>query len=337
MIVRKKRVTRKKVTRNKGSVFRLLLRLCSVLLLLFVLFFSVCAVGYVIFFRTVFAQQILPAFKSAIVFEESDPPGHVEPMVEEKIVRIALPEIVIKREVSEVSSNLPQVAIIIDDMGYHESMDKEFLALPFEFTFSFLPFAPFTRQMERIAYRSGKTVFLHLPLQPKGNAWDPGPGALTLSDSPGVQKDKFEKCLEEVPHAVGVNNHMGSLYTENVMAMTRLMQDIGGHKLSFVDSYTSSGSIGFRIAQQQDVKSARRNIFLDNIRDEKEICGQLENLVNIAEKHGVGIGIAHPHQVTLDSLAVCAERYRTRVQYVSIKNVLRTPHGGIEKSLAVQP
>ena len=336
MTLSKKKITRKKTSKKKGSVFRGLLRLCSLLLLLFVLAFSVCTVGYVIFFRTVFAQEILPAIKSAIVFEEPDPPVHVEPVEEERIVQEPLvPELIVQEpELPEVISNLPQVAIIIDDMGYHESIGKELLALPFELTYSFLPFAPHTRQMERLAYRAGKTVFLHLPLQPKGTEWDPGPGALTLDDSPEVQKNKLEKCFEEVPHAVGVNNHMGSLYTENEAAMTRLMQGIGAHKLSFVDSYTSSDSIGLRIAQEQDVQSARRHVFLDNIQDEKQICAQLEKLVKIAEKHGVGIGIAHPHQVTVDSLAACGEFYRKRVQYVSIKNVLITPLGGTEKIIA---
>ena len=336
MVSRKKKITRKKTSRKKGSIFRTIVRLCSLLLLLFVLVFSVCTVGYVIFFRTVFAKEILPSIKSAIVFEEPDPPVHIEPEPPVDVEEVAKEEIIQEPELPEVTITLPQVAIIIDDMGYHELIGKELLALPFELTYSFLPFAPHTREMERVAYRSGKTVFLHLPLQPKGNEWDPGPGALTLEDSPVVQKKKLEKCLEEVPHAVGLNNHMGSKYTEDKEAMTRLMQNIAGRKLSFVDSYTSSGSIGLRTAQEQDIKSARRDVFLDNILDEKKICGQLEKLVKIAEKHGVGIGIAHPHQVTVDALTRCGELYRTRVQYVSIKNVLMSHQKGIESSLVGQ-
>jgi uncharacterized protein len=335
MISRKKKVTQKKSSRSKGSVFRSLIRLFSLLLLLFVLFFSVCTVGYVIFFRTVFAKEILPTIKSAIVFEEPDPPVHIEPDLPTYTEQVQKEEIVQEPRAAEVKINLPQVAIIIDDMGYHESIGKKLLALPFELTYSFLPFAPYTRQMERAAYRLGKTVFLHLPLQPKGNEWDPGPGALVLGDSPVVQKNKLEKCLEEVPHAVGMNNHMGSLYTENEKAMTRLMHNIAGRKLFFVDSYTSSGSIAFRIAQEQDIKSARRDVFLDNTLDEKKICAQLEKLVIIAEKYGVGIGIAHPHQVTVEALTTCGGIYKTRVQYVSIKDVLMTdPPRATEKSLA---
>ncbi len=305
----KKQITRKKVPKKKGSVFVGLVRLCSLLLLLIILVFSVCSVGYVIFFRTVFAQQILPKIKNAIVFEEPNPPVDVElEQVEEK-------GIILKPV-------LPKVAIIIDDMGYHESTGRELLSIPFELTYSFLPFAPHTSKLEWLAYRTGKTIYLHLPLEPKGKQWNPGPGALSLADSPEVQKAKFGKCLDEVPHAVGLNNHMGSLYMEDKIAMTRLMQEIRSRRLSFIDSYTSSGSVGLSIAQGLKVKSARRNVFLDNILDQREICEQLEKLIKIAETRGVGIGIAHPHQETVKAISSCGELYRKRVQYVSIKDVI---------------
>ena len=297
------------MTKKKKSVSVGLVRIFSLLFLLIILVFSVCSVGYVIFFRTVFAQQILPTIKNAIVFEEPNPPVDVE------LERVEKKEIIRKPV-------LPKVAIIIDDMGYHELIGRELLSLPFELTYSFLPFAPHTSKLEWLAYRTGKTIYLHLPLEPKGKQWNPGPGALFLADSPEVQKAKLGKCLDEVPHAVGVNNHMGSLYMEDKFAMNRLMQEIRGRRLSFIDSYTSSGSVGFSIAQRLNIKSARRNVFLDNILNEKKICAQLEKLIKIAEIQGVGIGIAHPHQETVKAISSCGELYRKRVRYVSIKDVI---------------
>ncbi len=306
MLPQKKKTPRKKASKKNGSAFRSIVRLCSLLVLLLVLVFSVCTAGYVIFFRTVFAEEIPPSIKNGIVFEEPDPLVQVVPEEEKTVPK---PE-------------LPKVAIIIDDMGYHETIGRQLLALPFELTYSFLPFAPHTATLEEEAYRSGKTIFLHLPLQPKGRQWHAGPGALTLEDSPEDQITKFEKCLHEVPHAVGVSNHMGSLYTEDPAAMTRLMQEISRRRLSFVDSYTSAGSVGLRIAREHDVKSGGRHVFLDNILTEENICWQLQKLVTLAEKRGVGIGIAHPHQETLDAISSCAQDHKTRVHYVSVKEVL---------------
>ena len=84
MIHRKKKIIRKKVSKKKGSVFVGIARLCSVLFLFLILVFSVCTVGYVIFFRTVFAQEIPPSMKSTVVFEESNPPEPMESVEEVK-------------------------------------------------------------------------------------------------------------------------------------------------------------------------------------------------------------------------------------------------------------
>jgi uncharacterized protein len=284
MLPQKKKTPRKKASKKNGSAFRSIVRLCSLLVLLLVLVFSVCTAGYVIFFRTVFAEEIPPSIKNGIVFEEPDPLVQVVPEEEKTVPK---PE-------------LPKVAIIIDGMGYHETIGRQLLALPFELTYS----------------------FLHLPLQPKGRQWQAGPGTLTLEDSPEDQITKFEKCLHEVPHAAKVSNHMGSLYTEDPAAMTLLMQEISRRRLSFVDSYTSFGSVGLRIAREHDVKSGGRHVFLDDILTEEKIGWQLQQLVTLAKNRGVGIGIAHPHQETLDAISSCAEDHKTRVHYVSVKEVL---------------
>jgi polysaccharide deacetylase 2 family uncharacterized protein YibQ len=327
-----KRPLKKTKNRKKTGSFNLA-RLLSFVLLLVVLAISVVAVGYVIFFRTVVAQEILPALRNAIVFEEPDPPiseeeetvvkateestaeSAAEPVGRQTEHSAAEPA---EEEVVDGRPDLPKVAIIIDDMGHNEPLGNDLLKLPFALTYSFLPFAPYTRKLELAAHLAGKTVFLHLPLQPKGQDWNPGPGALYLQDPPALQREKFAKCLAEVPHAVGVNNHMGSLFTEDKPAMSLLLKEINRKSLIFIDSVTSARSVGFKTAQQAVVKSAKRSVFLDNTLDEQTICKQLELLVGIAERGGSAIGIAHPHPETINALATCGAKNRERVEYVSV-------------------
>jgi polysaccharide deacetylase 2 family uncharacterized protein YibQ len=71
------------------------------------------------------------------------------------------------------------------------------------------------------------------------------------------------------------------------------------------------------------MKTARRNVFLDNLQDEQKICGQLEKLVDVAEKKGKAIGIAHPHRATADALATCGPKFLARIQYVGVPEVLK--------------
>ena len=318
----RKNSTRRSRTKpkKKHGMFPSIGRLLLFLSLFLVLIFSLCAAGYVIFFRTVFAQEIMPGLKNNIVFEEPNPPVLQEVHTKEISVKDVPTDIEIT--VIEEEPELPKVAIIIDDIGYQYETGKHLLELPLEFTFSFLPFAPYTKQLEEAAYANGKTVFLHLPLEPQSADFDPGPGALMLADSPEIQREKLQRCLAEVPHAVGVNNHMGSLYTEDKIAMERIMVELSHRSLIFVDSYTTSASVGLESARALGIKSARRNVFLDNTLSKDHICGQLEKLVKIANEGGVAIGIGHPHAATLEALKDCGPKYESEVQYVSILDVI---------------
>lgn len=297
-----------------------LARFLSFLLLLLVLTFSLCAVGYVIFFRTVVAGELAQTSHGAVVFEEPDPPGHREEngkmSVEDKVI-----ETTERKDLGTVPE-LPKVAIIIDDMGYDEVIGEQLLTVPFELTYSFLPFAPHTRKLERLAHRAGKTVFLHLPLEPKDGTFNPGCGALYLQDSPEEQREKIAMALQEVPHAVGVNNHMGSRFTEDKPAMANIMQEIKDRSLMFVDSFTTPGSVGLQSARQAAVKSSGRSVFLDNVMDEEKICDQLEQLVKISKRNGRAIGIGHPRRETFNALLRCGEKYRGWIEYVGLREVL---------------
>ncbi len=302
----KRRKPKNKSKRKTSTSFSVIRILCVLGLLLF-LGFSVCSVGYVIFFRTVFAQEILPALKETIVYEEPNPPVQDVNTIKHK---------------PSDENILPKVAIVIDDLGHNEQLGLRFVEFPLELTYSFLPYAAFTGKLEELAFDSGKTVFLHLPLEPKSKKWDPGPGTIYLSDSLEVKEEKLKSSLTEVPHAVGINNHMGSLYTSDIKAMRHLMTLLQGRDLFFIDSFTASNSKGLQAAKESGIMTARRNVFLDNDLDEQKICNQINELVLVAEKQGVAIGIGHPHSETLNALTNCTEMYKDRIDFVSVGEII---------------
>ena len=189
-------------------------------------------------------------------------------------------------------------------------------------TFSFLAAAPFTEELEEKAYQAGRCIFLHLPMEPKSKEWDPGPGALLTGQSKEEQAQFFHQNLQGVPHAVGVNNHMGSLYTENREAMDSLMALLDAQGLFFVDSFTTSASKGLMAAKAAAIPSARRHIFLDNVHSQDKVCAQLQQLVTHAEEKGWAIGIGHPNDATLAALTNCRGRLLDRVQLVSAQELL---------------
>lgn len=315
----KKTVSRRRRSAPKKGWFAAnLKRILTFLFLLAFLTISLVTVSYVIFFRTVFAQQILTSEDIDIIFEEPNPPEHedsfeipaTEPRHEDNIT-------------DEQADILPKVAIIIDDMGYHEDLGRRLVDLPIEMTYSILPYAPYSKQLEQYAHYQNKTILLHLPLEPRDNHWHPGAGALYLEDPPEIQLEKLEACLEKTQYAVGVNNHMGSRFSADEPAMRRILEHLKERSLIFIDSYTTAESVGLTIARELGIKSSRRHVFLDNILDTTVICNELSKLVDYAEKYGAAVGIGHPHEVTYEAIMQCSSQYLDRIEYVGATDVVQ--------------
>lgn len=114
--------------------------------------------------------------------------------------------------------------------------------------------------------------------------------------------------LGSVPGAIGVNNHEGSLLTENKEAMKFLMAELKARDLLFLDSLTSPKSIAYATAREFGLRAARRDVFLDNDSTNAEsIRKQLEELTRIAREHGRAVGIGHPHPATINELRLWIE------------------------------
>ncbi len=237
-----------------------------------------------------------------------------EPKVEtKKKPLVAIPETETEKK--------PLVAIIIDDMGYRKAVGERFLELDMELSFSFLPFGPHTKDLSQKAGQLGKDILLHLPMEPNDLKSDPGLGALMVSMNKKTIQKIFKKDLAEVPMAIGVNNHMGSRFTCSPKAMRIVLEQIRAEGLFFLDSLTTSKSVGFSMAGAMGIKTIKRDVFLDNNLNKKKIINQLESLVKIAEKHGQAIGIGHPNRETLDAVIEFGNRLKSRVSLVGVHEI----------------
>jgi len=196
-----------------------------------------------------------------------------------------------------------RVAIVIDDMGQDLGRLDGLLQVDAPITISVLPHLKFSRQVADRAHKSGREVLLHLPMEPKDpGVNNPGKGALLTAMNEADVRVVLEGDLEEVPYAIGVNNHMGSRGTEDEVLMRAVLDVVRKKELFFLDSRTTSRSVGSRLAKEMGVKNADRQVFLDNKRDRMYIKGQLDQLVRIARKRGSAIAIGHPYPETIEVL-----------------------------------
>lgn len=193
-----------------------------------------------------------------------------------------------------------RVAIVIDDIGYRYT-DQQALSLPGEVTYSILPHTPYGKTIALKANAKQKDVLLHIPMEAE-NGKKLGPGALTSSMDETQINASLNASFEEIPFAIGINNHMGSHLTQLAEPMTWTMSFLKKHQLLFLDSKTSPNSKAGDIAKRLGVPVKRRHIFLDNQLSEKYISQQFQQLIRQAKRKDFAIAIAHPHPETMQAL-----------------------------------
>lgn len=196
-----------------------------------------------------------------------------------------------------------QLALILDDIGNVYRPIKEVLNWGIPLTLSVFPKRPYSRRIAREASLRGLEVMLHLPMEPWGYPEkDPGAGALMHWMSSSEMKRVLEEDLRGLPRVRGVNNHMGSRFTEDRRAMQEVLSVLKERRLYFVDSLTTPRSVGYRLAREMGVPSYRRDVFLDVVPRKEAIRGQFQKFLQVASLQGFAVGIAHPYPETLQLL-----------------------------------
>jgi len=200
------------------------------------------------------------------------------------------------------AANSALVSIIIDDLGYNQALAQRALNLPGPVSYSILPELSDSAMLARIAEEKHRDVLLHLPMQAIGGQ-AMGPGGLSTEMNNEAIKNILSSDLATVPNAVGISNHMGSLFTSDPDAMHKFMGDMKNYQnLFFLDSLTTSKSQARAVAEQNGIPFISRDVFLDNERTPEAIAAQFELTLKIAEKFGRAVAIAHPYPETLEFL-----------------------------------
>jgi hypothetical protein len=196
----------------------------------------------------------------------------------------------------------PAVSLVIDDLGNGLRDGRRVIALPAAVTLAILPHTTHARRLAEEAHARGKEIILHLPMEAAAGD-EPGPGRLEAAMPAREVAHTLAYDLETVPHAVGVNNHMGSRMTEAESAMRTLFASLrtrGG--LFFLDSRTSARSRAAEVAAEAGVPYLARDVFLDHERTPAAIARALAELERLARRDGNAVAIGHPYPETLAAL-----------------------------------
>lgn len=230
----------------------------------------------------------------------------------------------------------PRISIIIDDLGDQFERDWRAVRLPGAVSLSFLPYSPYSRELAERAHRLGKDVLLHLPMESIEHR-PLGPGAIRLDMSESEILRTVSGALASVPHAAGMNNHMGSLLTRHPGHMQWLMSELKRRgNLFFIDSRTTARTVALRLAQENQVPALGRDVFLDNDPSPDAIKREFQRLIKLARQQGHAIAIGHPHPSTLNLLERELPTLETLgVQLIPISALILAPNASTPTEAAV--
>lgn len=195
----------------------------------------------------------------------------------------------------------PTIAIIIDDMGHNLHEGKRLANLDQPLTLAFLPYRRHTDTLARLAHSREKEIMLHAPMANTRN-FGLGAGGLTSQMDEQSLTTTLRRALQSIPYVRGVNNHMGSLLTQQLRPMDWVMKELYRYPVYFVDSRTIASSVAGDVAAAYQVPTLTRDVFLDHEQTEEFVDKQFRELIRRAKENGSAVGIGHPHTVTVDYL-----------------------------------
>lgn len=195
----------------------------------------------------------------------------------------------------------PVIAVIIDDMGINHRRTADISSLNAPLTSSFLTYGTGLAKQIKKASQAGHEIMIHVPMEPKNKA-NLAPDTLTTQMSEADIKSELGKMLSKFKNVRGINNHMGSEFTEDKQRMNYVMDVLKEHNMFFVDSKTSAKSVGRSVAKDKRVAYAHRHVFLDNENKVDYINRQLRAAERIARKNGYAVAIGHPKSATFKAL-----------------------------------
>lgn len=218
------------------------------------------------------------------------------------IEEIKLKEIIKKEletKVIKSTSNKPKLAILIDDVTNQRQVTS-ILNIGYTVNMAFLPPTSGHKNSAKVT-NNLDLYMIHLPLQASSSKYEEE-NTLYINDSIERIDERIKNLKSLYPKAVFINNHTGSKFTSNQVAMDKLFQVLKKYDYTFIDSRTTAKSVAVKSSKKYGVKMFSRNIFLDNKKDKEYIQKQLKKAIKAAKKNGMAIAIGHPYSITFKTL-----------------------------------
>lgn len=217
----------------------------------------------------------------------------------------------------------PKFILVLDDWGYNLKFIDFLKEVDIPLNIAILPALKYTKDINKQALNFGHEVLLHLPMEPQAKETHKlmEKETILLNMEEDKIKSLINKFLEELPNVKGVNNHMGSLVSQEPKLMGFILKEINKRGLYYLDSLVIKGSVAEEIASQIGLNYYKRDIFLDDINDRKIIIEQLHRAERIAEERGYVIVIGHAREKTIKILEERLPELKKKFQFCKLSSL----------------
>jgi uncharacterized protein len=228
--------------------------------------------------------------------------AHEQKVQNEKVIEEALSEVQKdNRVVLAHKGGKPKLVIILDDVSQQSQLNK-IQATGLKLTPAIFPPSQRSKTSHQLA-KGLKHYMIHLPMESGSAQFNSQTKTLITTFSEEQIKARVKEIRALFPSARFVNNHTGSVYTDDYHAMKTLYSLLRSEGFVFVDSRTIASTKVPQIANEFGDAYVARDVFIDNEHNVPYIHTQLQKAVDKAKKNGYAIAIGHPHKMTLKALS----------------------------------
>ena len=208
----------------------------------------------------------------------------------------------------------PRIALIISNLGLSDTYTKATLELlPEDITLSFSHVAPRLKSWVREARQKGHEILLDIPMEPIGFPKnDPGRATLLTSSNEVENLNRLEHIMKQAGGYVGLLGTLGTKFMLHSETFLPVLRGIKQRGLIYVDSRSTSRSLGPELASSIQLPKAFNNVFVDKEPSQEKIKNKLEELERIALKRRFAVGIAQPLPVTIEILSQWTKGLKTK-------------------------
>ena len=195
------------------------------------------------------------------------------------------------------------ICVVIDDFGFAQNKDVwDFFHLNENITAAIIPGTPYAKSIGEYADSIGIETIVHMPMESHEDDDTNYPVSLNEKLNATLVEERIHFAFNQIPTALGMNNHQGSKATENLQLMKDLARTLKKMDKFFLDSFTNPESRGYITMRRYGVPTQLRQVFLDHVEDPAQIKFNLDSLATLSHYMDIVVGIGHVKPITLEVL-----------------------------------